>query len=80
MMTYEVYTTVDEGKNIIVSGVPFGIGQRVKVILTIAKGESTQRVQTLKKLFKRTQALPQAQKISEDEIAAEIAAYRSSLP
>jgi hypothetical protein len=80
MMTYEVYTTVNEDKNIVVSRVPFGIGQRVKVILMADKGESTQRVQTLNGLFKRTQALPQAQKITEDEIATEIAAYRSTLP
>jgi hypothetical protein len=79
MMTYEVYTTVNEDKNIIVPGVPFRIGQRVKVILVAAKGESTQRVQALKGLFKRTQALPQAQKITEDEIASVIAAYRSNL-
>lgn len=80
MMTYEVYTTVNEDKNIVVPSVPFGIGQRVKVILMAAKGESAQRVQALKGLFKRTQALPQAQKITEDEIAAEIAAYRSNMP
>lgn len=79
MATYEVYTTVDKDKNIVVSDVPFGIGQRVKVILMATNGESTQRVRKLEKLFKRTQALPQAQKISEDEIAAEIAAYRSNL-
>ena len=33
----------------------------------------------LKKLFKDTQALPQAQAISEEEISAEIEAYRQGL-
>jgi len=33
----------------------------------------------LKKLFKDTQALPQVQAISEDEISAEIKAYRQGL-
>jgi hypothetical protein len=79
-MTYEVYTTVDEDKNIVVPDVPFGVGQRIKVILITANGETTQRMQALKALFKRTQALPQAQKITEAEIAAEIAAYRSAPP
>jgi hypothetical protein len=35
------------------------------------------RVRELAALFKATQSLPQAQAISEDEIAAEIAAYRA---
>lgn len=35
------------------------------------------RVEEWKALFKETQALPQAQTITEEEIAAEIAAYRA---
>ncbi len=35
------------------------------------------RVNEWKALFKETQALPQAQTITEEEIAAEIAAYRA---
>lgn len=38
----------------------------------------TYRSQDLATLFKETQALPQARAISEDEIAAEVAAYRTS--
>ena len=40
-------------------------------------GESEERVRDLQVLLKETQALPQARVISEDEIAAEIEAYRS---
>jgi len=36
-----------------------------------------ERVRELKALFKETQALPQAKTITEEEIAAEIAAYRA---
>lgn len=36
-----------------------------------------ERVHELKALFKETQALPQARTITEEEIAAEIAAYRA---
>ena len=35
------------------------------------------RIRELAALFKATQSLPQAQAISEDEIAAEIAGYRA---
>lgn len=39
--------------------------------------ESDERVRDLQALLRETQALPQAQAISEDEIAAEIEAYRA---
>ena len=41
-------------------------------------GESEERVRGLQALLNETQALPQAQAISEDEIAAEIEAYQGS--
>lgn len=50
-------------------------GDKVKVILL--KPRSTEQIQAVKALFKETQALPQARAITEDEIAAEIAAYRA---
>lgn len=50
-------------------------GGKVKVILL--KPYNAEQIQSVKALFKETQALPQAQAITEDEIAAEIAAYRA---
>ncbi|MBE9157765.1 hypothetical protein IQ265_13160 [Nodosilinea sp. LEGE 06152] len=50
-------------------------GDKVKVILL--KTHKAEQIQAVKALFKETQALPQAQTITEDEIAAEIAAYRA---
>lgn len=50
-------------------------GDKVKVILL--KSHQSEQIQSLKALFKETQALPQAQTITEAEIAAEIAAYRA---
>lgn len=41
-----------------------------------AYGEGVVKLDKLKALFKETQSLPQAQAITEEEIAAEIAAYR----
>ena len=54
-------------------------GTKAEVIVLIenADAERQQRVRRLKTLFKTTQALPQAKTITEDEIAAEIAAYRA---
>ena len=50
-------------------------GGKVKVILLTTRNAG--QIQAVKTLFKETQALPQAQTIIEDEIAAEIAACRA---
>jgi len=77
MIAYRQYTTVQESKQIILSDVPFQPGQRVEVVLIAEEERPAARVQELRALFKATQALPQAQTITEEEIAAEIAAYRA---
>jgi len=57
-------------------------GSIAEVIVLIEKqptpGERQARVRELAALFETTQALPQAQTITEEEIAAEVAAYRAS--
>ena len=56
-------------------------GVMAEVIVLIEKqpslSERPARVAEMAALFQTTQALPQAQAISEEEIAAEIAAYRA---
>jgi hypothetical protein len=56
-------------------------GTLAEVIVLLEPSEVTSsraaRVRELAALFKVTQSLPQAQAISEDEIAAEIAEYRA---
>ncbi len=57
-------------------------GTEAEVILLVeSEPDSTvsiqARVDEWKALFRETQALPQAQTITEEEIAAEIAAYRA---
>lgn len=51
------------------------------IVLVESESENAQAIQARlnewKALFKETQALPQAQTITEEEIAAEIAAYRA---
>lgn len=77
MLAYRHYTTVQESKQIVLSSVPFPPGQRVEVVLIAEEERPAARVQDLRALFRATQALPQAQALTEDEIAAEIAAYRA---
>ena len=77
MIAYRQYTTVQESKQIVLSNVPFQPGQRVEVVLIAEEERPAARVQELQALFKATQTLPQAQAITEEEIAAEIAAYRA---
>lgn len=60
----------------------FGRHTRLIMILPEVQLDETQRQQRTekwRKLLKETQALPQAQHITEAEIATEIAAYRSGL-
>lgn len=77
MTEYKKYITIEDPNHVVLSGLPFAAGQRVKVVLTTEDARQTVNIEALKTLFKTTQALPQAQAISVDEIAAEIAAYRS---
>ena len=77
MMAYRQYITIQDPKQLVLSGLPFRPGQRVEVVMIAEEEQPAARVQELRALFKTTQALPQARAISEDEIAAEIAAYRA---
>jgi len=52
-------------------------GQRVKIFLDSEKNEYAARAEKFRALFKLTQSLPELQNITEEEIAAEIADYRS---
>jgi hypothetical protein len=56
-------------------------GQKAEVIVLVetveAAAQRAERVAQLAAFFKELQASPQAQTLTEDEIAAEIAAYRA---
>lgn len=77
MTTYLKQITIKDPNNVVLTGLPFQPGQRVEIVLTTAEPPSPAQIEALRSLFKTTQALPQAQVITEAEIAAEIAAYRS---
>jgi hypothetical protein len=77
MLAYRQYARVQPSKQIILSDLPFQPGQRVEIVVIAEDEPPANQVQELRELFQVTQALPQAQAISEDDIAAEIAAYRA---
>lgn len=77
MTTYRKYIIIDDPNYVILSGLPFQPGQRVEIVLTVDDEQTPAHVQELQTLFKLTQQLPQAKAISDEEIHAEIAAYRS---
>jgi antitoxin ParD1/3/4 len=77
MTTYKKYITINDPNHVVLSNLPFRSGQQVEIVVIAKDEQSSNTLEELQKLFKITQALPQAQTITEDEIAAEIAAYRS---
>ena len=77
MQTYRTFGVIQESGQIVLSNLPFRPGQLVEVLVL---GEDQYRnglTEKLTLLLKETQALPQVQALTEAEISAEIAAYRS---
>ncbi len=76
MVAYERYVTVEQPGKIEITGLPVRPGQKVRVTVTVDAAERAALVRELDELLKRTQALPQARGITDEEIAAEIEAHR----
>jgi|SaaInl8_200m_RNA_FD_contig_41_195792_length_714_multi_2_in_0_out_0_3 antitoxin ParD1/3/4 len=79
MKAYRKYLTVSDPGHISIYNVPFRSGQKIEVLLLPAEDEKDMYLKELKDLFKETQQLAQAKAISEDEIYAEVEAYRKGL-
>lgn len=76
MLAYKQYVTIKDPAKMELTNLPFLKGQRVEVVM-IAEDDKLAQVDELRALFKTTQALPQAQTISDDMIAEEIEEYRA---
>ena len=76
MNAYKKYITIEDPNQVVLSNLPFQPGQRVEVIILAEDNERAALSQKLRDLFDKTQALPGVQELSEEEIAAEIEAYR----
>ncbi len=77
MKAYRTYLTITDPKQIILSDMPFRIGEKVEIVVLAAEEDNNHagRVRQLQDLFKETQSLPQAQTLSEDDILREVEAY-----
>jgi hypothetical protein len=76
MNAYKTYVTVTESQELVLSNLPFQPGQKVEVIVIAKDDKRKDLSQKFKKLLDETQAIPGIQDITEEEIAAEIEAYR----
>ncbi len=78
MKAYKTYSTVSDSRQVVLSDVPFRVGEKVEiVVLTAEDGDRAERIRKLKNLFRETQSLPQIQALSEDDILREVEAYRN---
>jgi len=77
MLAYKKHVTIKDPEKLELTGLPFRAGQRVEVVVIAEEDDRSARIDELRSLFKKTQALPQAQAISEEMIAEEIEEYRA---
>lgn len=76
MKAYRTYFTVTDTQQVVLSDVPFPAGQIVEVLVLAQDADRAAALHQLTGLLQRTQAFPHVQALTDDEIAAEIAAYR----
>ncbi|MDQ2996386.1 MAG: hypothetical protein M3R61_04935 [Chloroflexota bacterium] len=77
MKAYRTYFTVTDTKQVVLSDVPFPPGQVVEVLVLAQDADRALALHQVNGLLQRTQALPHVQALTDDEIAAEVAAYRN---
>lgn len=78
MTAYKKYARIKEPNSLLLTNLPFKPGQVVEVVVIAQDGDDAEeRVRDLQAILKDTQALPAARAMSEDDIAAEIEAYRA---
>lgn len=77
MEAVEFQTKIKNGKIEIPDIYQSGLAEGVQVKVIVLKQSRKQLVQAFKDLLEETHALPQLQDITEEDIAAEIEAYRA---
>lgn len=81
MNAYKTYAQVDATGCLALKGLPFKEGTLVEV-LVLDQGSPKGRAELVddwRAMMKHVQALPQLQNITDEDIAAEVDAYRSGL-
>lgn len=77
MRAYKQYVVIEDPNRVVLSNLPFQVGQRVEVLVIADDPDIDTRVEDLRALFQLTQSLLDVQDITDAEIEAEIDAYRS---
>lgn len=78
MKTYKTSFVITASKQVILSDMPFGVGEKVEVIVSRpVNGSRADRVRKLKTLFKTTQSLPQIRNLTDAEILSEVATRKN---
>ena len=77
MKAYRTYLTITDNRGVALDDLPFEPGERVEVLILAQDVDRTEALGRLEELLRQTQSLPQVQRLTEDDIAEEVAAYRS---
>ncbi len=77
MIAYKRTVTIQNPRELVLNDLPFEAGQRVEVVLLAEESQSDDVLSELQKLLRDTQALPPARTITDEEIIAEIEAWRA---
>jgi hypothetical protein len=76
MKAYRTYATVSDPKKLVLTDLPFEPGQRVEALLLACESNERESVGDLRALCAATRDLPQVEALTDEEIDAEIKAYR----
>lgn len=76
MKAYRTYLTIGDAKQVVLADLPFEPGERVEVLVLAQEVDRAEALGRLEALLRETQALPQLESLTEDDIAEEIAARR----
>lgn len=78
MQAYKTYARVDSSGKLSLENLPFAEGVLVEVLVVDQNRSAPEREESWRRLMRQVQQLPQVQALSDDDIAAEIDAYRES--
>lgn len=76
MKAYRTYLTITDPGQVVLTDLPFQPGEHIEVLLLAQSDDDPAPVQELVTLLKTTQALPHIQALNDEEIEAEVDAYR----
>jgi hypothetical protein len=77
MKAYRRHVVIEDPKRVVLVDVPFHAGDHVEVLMLAPDEQRSSATSDLKKLLRTTQSLPQVRALSDEEIAAEVAAHRN---